>query len=269
MRHHAAGKTHVGLARKTNEDSLLLAPELGLYVVADGLGGHIAGEVASRMVIETMAEYWRRVRHHEAPALQEDLGPDLPKEARHLLNSIAMSNTVVHEAQKRAEYRGMGSTVAAVLVEKDTVWLANVGDSPIYLFDQGRLIRLSEEHSVEAEETNKGMTYGLQIPSPLLKNILTRALGLKPEVQAYIQPVRPEAGDMLLICSDGLTDYVTEKDIQKTLAEEGLDPEQKVARLIDLGLEGGGGDNISVILLVILEEGKWGRFKRRFLTGTR
>lgn len=253
------------MKRKLNEDCLLMGTEVGLYVVADGMGGHTAGEVASRIVVETMADYWHRVRINEPPALLEDSGEDIPEEAKHLVNSISMCNIMIHEAQKRPEYHRMGSTVSAVLVERDCMWSANVGDSPIFIFDQKRLIQISEEHSVEAERKTLGISDPLTASNPLLKNILTRVLGLKRDVKVYLNPIRPEVGDVILICSDGLTNYVSEKNILQVIADPGLKAEQKVELLIEHANQGGGGDNISVILLEVSDEGKWDRFKRKFL----
>lgn len=265
MKVRATGKTHIGMKRKLNEDCLLMGMEVGLYVIADGMGGHTAGEVASRMVIETMADYWRRVRNNEPPTLLEDSGEDIPEEAKHLVNSISMCNIMIHEAQKRPEYHRMGSTVSAVLVEGEYMWSANVGDSPIYLFDQRRLIRISEEHSVEAERKILGISDPLTTSNLSLKNILTRVLGLNPDVKVFINPIRPEAGDVIMICSDGLTNFVSEKIILQVISDSSLGADQKVGRLIEHANLGGGGDNISVILLEVLEEGKWDRFKKKFV----
>ena len=137
MKINSAGKTHVGLKRKLNEDSLLIAPDLGLYVIADGMGGHKAGEVASRMVVETMADYWKKLKAQKPPAFLETIDRDISENARHLINSISLTNIIIHEAQKKPQYHRMGSTVSALLEEKECIWAADVGDSPIYLFSRG------------------------------------------------------------------------------------------------------------------------------------
>lgn len=266
MKVNVVGKTHIGLKRKLNEDSLLVSPELNLYVVADGMGGHTAGEVASRMVVATMADYWSKVKVNKPPALLDAPDKDLPEEATHLVNSISLANIIIHEAQKRPEYHRMGSTVSALLVGKNGMWVANVGDSPVFLFDQRRLIKISEEHSVEAEQKTLGLADSLISTSPLLKNVLTRVLGLNPEVNVYINPIKPDAGDIILICSDGLTNYVSEPHIEKVLNKATLSNEQKANILIELANRAGGGDNISVILVEVEEEGKWKKFKKRFIT---
>lgn len=264
----AAGKTDKGLKRKLNEDSLLLAEDLGLYVIADGMGGHKAGEVASRMVVETIADYWHKVKNNKPPSFLETFSHNISENARHLVNSISLSNIIVHEAQKRPEYHRMGTTVSALLVEKNCIWAGNVGDSPVFLFDHGRLIMVSEEHSVEAEKQKLGRGDSLSSTSPFLKNILTRVLGLNEKVNVYITPIRPEKGDIILMCSDGLTNFVSVPLIKSTLSDASLSLEQKVDTLIVKANEGGGGDNISVVLLEVVQEGKWQKIKKRFLSKT-
>ena len=133
MEINAAGNSHVGLKRKINEDAYLIRADLGIYIVADGMGGHVAGEVASKMIVETMNDYWVGMKTGNKPAFIELINENLPERAGHLVNSIHMANVVVHEAQKKPQYLHMGSTVSAVLSEKNRLWIANVGDSPVYL----------------------------------------------------------------------------------------------------------------------------------------
>ena len=262
----AAGKTDKGLKRKLNEDSLLMAEDMGLFVIADGMGGHKAGEVASRMVVETMSDYWQKVKNNNPPSFLEAIPQDISENAKHLINSISLSNIIVHEAQKRPEYHRMGTTVSALLLEKSVIWAGNVGDSPVFLFDHGRLIMVSEEHSVEAEKRKLGRGDSLSSTSPFLKNILTRVLGLNEKVNVYITPIRPEKGDIIMMCSDGLTNFVSLPSIKSTLSEASLSLEEKVEILIDLANEAGGGDNISVVLLEVIQEGKWQKIRKRFLS---
>ena len=260
-----AGKTHIGMKRRLNEDSFLSSQDLGLYVVADGMGGHKAGEVASKMVIDTITDYWRKVQTGSPPSFLHQIDEDYSKGAKHLINSISFANMIVHEAQKKPKYHRMGSTVSAVLIEKDQAWSANVGDSPVYLFRDGHLDLVSEEHSVEAEQKNMGMIDSMGSTNPLIKNMLTRVLGLKEQVDVYITPMKPEKGDIVVICSDGLTNYLSDKSIRMILDDFSISLERKVDILIDEANLGGGGDNISVILLEVLEEKGWGKFKKRFM----
>ena len=263
MKVKCIGKSHIGMKRKINEDSYLVAPDLGLYVIADGMGGHRAGDVASRLAVDTMADYWRKMQNNEQPSFLQPIGRQVSEGAKHLINSILFANTIIHEAQKKPQYHRMGTTVAALLVEKDCVWPANVGDTLVYLFDNGRLVQISEEHSLEAEQKSMGLTDADTSTNPMMKHMLTRVLGLSERVDVYISPIRPDAGDLVLMCSDGLTNYVSEQSIQAILDDFSISLDRKVDVLIDEANRGGGGDNVSVILLEILEKGKWARFKKK------
>jgi protein phosphatase len=263
MQINAVGRSHKGHKRKINEDSFLVDPALDLYVVADGMGGHKAGEVASRMVVHTMSDYWRNARKGNFPSFLSPIKREISDNAKHLINSIVLCNMLIHEGQKKPQYHRMGSTVSALLADKDVLWLANVGDSPVYLFDHGRLTQVSEEHSVEAEQKSIGWIGHSQQSNPLIKNILTRVLGLTQKVNVFISPIHPKAGDLLLMCTDGLTNYVPEPSIKTILHDFSMSIERKVDVLIDEANHRGGGDDITVILLEIIKEGTWGKFKRK------
>ena len=264
MKIEAVGKSDKGLKRKINEDSFLVDPALDLYAVADGMGGHKAGEVASRIVVNTLSDYWRKVRSGNFPVFLSPVSRDISDNAKHLINSIVLCNMLIHEGQKKPQYHRMGSTVSALLVDKDLLWVANVGDSPVYLFDHGRLIQVSEEHSMEAEQKSIGLIGEADEGNPLIKNILTRALGLTQMVNVFASPIRPEPGDLLLMCTDGLTNYVPLPSIKTILDDFSMSLERKTEVLIDEANRGGGGDNITVVLLEVVKEGAWGRLKRTF-----
>jgi len=263
MQIKAVGKSDKGLKRKINEDSFLVDSALGLYLVADGMGGHKAGEVASRMVVHTMSDYWRKLRSGNFPRFLSPINRDVSDNAKHLINSIVLCNMLIHEGQKKPQYHRMGSTVSALLVDKDVLWVANVGDSPVYLFDHGRLIQVSEEHSMEAEQKSIGLISESEKSNPLIKNILTRVLGLTQKVNVFVSPIRPEAGDLLLMCTDGLTNYVPQPSIKTILDDFSISIERKAEVLIDEAIRGGGGDNVTVILLEVTKEGAWGKLKRK------
>ena len=264
MKIQAVGKSDKGLKRKINEDSFLVEAALDLYAVADGMGGHKAGEVASRMVVDTLSEYWRKMRNGNFPSFLLPIDREISGLAKHLINSIVLCNMLIHEGQKKPEYHRMGATVSTLLVEGDTLWVANVGDSPVYLFDHGRLIQISEEHSMEAEQKSLGLIEHSEQSNPLIKNILTRVLGLTEKVDVFISPIRPEAGDVVLMCSDGLTNFVPQPSIKTILNDFSISLERKVDVLIDEANRAGGGDNITVILLEVAKEGAWSKFKRKF-----
>jgi len=263
MNARSAGKTDIGLKRKVNEDSFLIASDLGLHLMADGMGGHKAGEVASRMVVDILQDYWRKVRKGVPPPFLKPIELDLPQVARHLVNSISMANSLVYEAQKRPEYERMGSTITALLMDEDCFWVANVGDSRLYLYDRGRLIQITEDHSLAAEQASLGLLDPGKLSSSFHRNVLTRVLGLEEGVDVFITSIKPEVGDVILMCTDGLTNYVTEQVIRTVLDDFSISLERKVDVLIEEAKRGGGGDNISVILLEIEKKGVWEGLKKK------
>ncbi|RPI70352.1 MAG: serine/threonine-protein phosphatase, partial [Desulfobacteraceae bacterium] len=230
--------------------------------------GHRGGEVASRMVVETMAHYWTGLQNNRPQPFLETIDRDVSQKAKHLINSIILSNMVIHEAQKNSQYHRMGSTISALLLDEDCIWAANVGDSPVFIFDNGRLVLISEEHSIEGEQKSRGITDMMGETNPMLKNILTRALGLSPTVEVYVHPIRPDAGDIMMICSDGLTNYISKQAIRLILSDRTVPLEKRAEILVEEANRSGGGDNISVILLEVLEVKNgnfWQRFKKDFL----
>ena len=263
MRLEAIGKSHIGLVRKLNEDSYFVSSQLGLFVVADGMGGHKAGEVASRLAVDAMKNYWQKIAEKKPPDFLRDIEMDVSQNARHLVNSINFANSLVFEAQKKTDYHNMGTTISAVLSDQGNLWCANVGDSPVLLYKNGDIITVSEEHSVAAEQRSLGLSVPDKVLNNVAKNTLTRALGLDENVSAFLTQINVDAGDIVVICSDGLTNYLPEKAIGAILSDPARSIEQKAEVLIDEANRGGGRDNITVILIKIMEEGKWEKIKNR------
>ena len=245
----SAGITDRGKKRKGNEDSLCLEDSMGLYVVADGLGGHLAGEVASKMVVDTMGDY---VKSCQEKADDEDpicCNEDLSKEANRLLSSIQLSNKVVHQAARDNNlYRGMGSTVSAVYFTEGTFIAANVGDSPIYLIRDGNIKLVSVPHTVIAEQTaldpENAEKLGMEF-----RHVLTRAMGTEEFVKADIYEIQCFRDDILVISSDGLSDKASPEEIQQLVDDNGSDAACR--RLVDLANDRGGDDNITAIVLKV------------------
>ncbi len=161
----------------------------------------------------------------------------------------------------------MGSTVCAVLKDNDTLWVANVGDSPVYLHKPGHMELISEEHSVLAEQKSRVLYESFGSGEPMMKNMLTRAIGLNDTVDVFLTRLQPGHDHTVLLCSDGLTNYLSIGAIGAVLDDFSMSLENKVNVLIDEANKGGGGDNITVILLRILDHGKWTGFKNRFKKG--
>ncbi|NLA74838.1 MAG: serine/threonine-protein phosphatase [Deltaproteobacteria bacterium] len=264
MKLKVASGTDTGLKRKINEDAYLVREDLGLFIVADGMGGHRAGEVASRMVVDTISECWTRLKTKSEPFLIRPVLKNISEKAKNLVNFVYIANKVVHEAQKNPEYFQMGSTVSVIATEKEIMWLVNVGDSPVYQLSNGRMTLISEVHSIAAEQRRMGIDNSFGSSNPLMKNILTRVIGINDTVDVYVKKIVPEAGDMILICSDGLVNYLPEKAIRSILANLTISLEEKVKALIDEANNGGGGDNITVILIEILKEIIFKKFLNKF-----
>ena len=243
----SAGITDVGRKRKGNEDSLLLDDDLGLYIVADGMGGRLAGEVASKLVVDTIREYMKRFKEDEEVEELIDSDETLSNEANRLLSGINLASREVYQISKNNEsYRGMGSTVSVVYFIDETFIVANVGDSPIYLLRDGRIELLSVTHNVMAEQAaiNPEMIEQL---GERFKHMLTRAMGVEETVKADICEIQYFNGDILTIASDGLSDKVSADEILDVVKNER--PAKACQTLVDLANERGGDDNITVNVL--------------------
>jgi len=245
----SAGITDIGKKRKINEDSMFLDDKLGLYLVADGMGGHRAGEVASNIVVETISDYIKKLS--EDDDTQEFNIPDetLSREANHLISAISLSNRIAYQVSSRNEaYRGMGSTLSAVYFNKDIFIAANVGDSPIYLVHNGDIELISVPHTVIAELESAGSGSSRQL-GPEYYNMLTRAVGTDKTVKPDICEIPCFKNDVIVICSDGFSGNVTPNEILDAVANKSS--ETACRYLIDIANERGGNDNISVIIIRI------------------
>ncbi|MBT8366666.1 MAG: protein phosphatase 2C domain-containing protein, partial [Deltaproteobacteria bacterium] len=211
----SAGITDIGKKRQGNEDALFFDDALGLYVVADGMGGHRAGEIASKLVVDTISEYILQSRNNGDPAEKNNSDKTLSLEANRLLCGIQLSNKVVHNASLENDAcRGMGSTVSAVYFANGTLIAANVGDSPIYLIRDGKIKLLSVLHTVLAEQAalnpENAQKLGMEF-----KHVLTRAMGTEDSVKADIYEIQCFKDDILVISSDGLSDKASPEEIMK------------------------------------------------------
>jgi protein phosphatase len=245
----SAGLSDTGKRRKDNEDTLLVDDGLGLYIVADGMGGHRAGEVASRLVVDSLRDHIKRWRDGEAPTETGPADTTLSAGANQVLAGILLSNRVVHDAAYGTlDFRGMGATVAVLFFDDRTLVAANVGDSPIFLVHNGRLERLSVPHTVAAESEAENL-FGVGQLGADFSHVLTRAMGVKATVEANICEVPCFTGDIFVVCSDGLTDMVATEEILGSVTRH--PPAEACRKLVDLANDRGGTDNISVIVLRI------------------
>jgi protein phosphatase len=242
MRIESAGKTDVGLVREKNEDSMLIEPGLGLYVVCDGMGGHVGGQVASQLAVATLAEVIR----HKNPAPRES-EPDI------LVTAIRCSNSAVFsKAKAEPSLHNMGTTVVAIRQEDDLLHLCHVGDSRIYRLRQGKLDQVTRDHSlINLYQDNPELAARFGPPN---SNVIVRAVGLRDQVDVDHRVIAMEPGDMFLLCCDGLTDMVDDWMLQEILSDGTQGSlEECVEALVRAALSNGGVDNTTVITLRITE----------------
>jgi len=250
MRYIAAAKTDVGRKRQGNEDRFCLAPELGLYVVADGMGGHAAGEVASRLAVETIREWVGKYMSGGDTAIVGPAAVSGSPEASVLVSSIRLANRVIFDsATDRREYTGMGTTVVAVLARGDRVVLAHVGDSRIYRIRGGRILQVSRDHSFVQQQMDYGVISAAEAQQSQYRHMITRALGLKDSVEVDLSEQPAREGDILLLCSDGLSDLLDDDEILADVQEHAADLDRACQALVDRANSKGGDDNITVLMI--------------------
>ena len=244
----SAGLTDVGRKRNHNEDSFLIDEELQLFVVADGMGGHAGGGTASRIAVETIDRELRKSREgkdgpfaSEAP-LQDSPVPEVLRAA---VEKACMS--IFTAAQEDSRLAGMGTTVISLLVHKDHALFAHVGDSRAYLLRGDLIQQISEDHSLVNEQIKAGMITPEEAKHSRYKNIITRSVGFEEEVQVDVMGLVAEPNDTFILCCDGLSNLVEDKELLDLVRRHKLEDVPKA--MVDLANERGGDDNITVIVV--------------------
>ena len=238
------GLTDEGLVRDHNEDFISCLPESGLVILADGMGGHNAGEVASELAVSSVKE-----------ALEEVLSPDIQdtcdidfKDAVH--ESVIYANDEINlHAKTHPECKGMGTTIVLALFQNDKVILASVGDSRIYRFRKGELKQVTTDHSLVQEMIDNGYMSEEEAMNSTNRNLITRALGISEDVKVDVVQKDVELDDIYLLCSDGLSDMINDELIFSTLVKTRQDLKRASEELVHQAKEHGGHDNVSVILV--------------------
>lgn len=247
----AFGLTDVGRKRKHNEDAYLLDAERGLFVVADGMGGHAAGEVASRLTVESIQEFIAGTEDDHDNTWPFGYNNRYSVDGNRLSTAVERANEKVMRAVvNRPELKGMGTTVVAALFDEKRATLVHVGDSRAYLYRDSELRRLTDDHSWVQEQVNAGILSEEEARSHPLKNVVTRALGGGAHVAVDLIEIPVGDGDRFLLCSDGLTGMVSDDEITEALSSS-RSLEQIVRGLIDLANERGGVDNITAITVEV------------------
>ncbi|MGA7613993.1 MAG: Stp1/IreP family PP2C-type Ser/Thr phosphatase [Thermoanaerobaculia bacterium] len=248
MQIKAFGLTDVGRQRQHNEDAFLIDTEANLYLVADGMGGHAAGEIASRIAVDTIAEFIDHTEEDDGtwPHAYDE---HYKRSTNRLTAALKMANTRVLDAMRKdSRLRGMGTTVVASLIEGDVISVAHVGDSRAYLVRGGQLRRITNDHSWVFEQVQAGMMTETEAERHPLRNVITRALGGALTVVPDASEITCEAGDSYLLCSDGLTGMVPEESIFRIVTES-EDVEEACRTLVATANERGGYDNVTAILI--------------------
>ena len=255
MRAIAAGRTDVGLQRDHNEDSFLLMPDYSLFVVADGMGGHRAGDVASRLAIEAIAEYFRSIGNEEV-TWPLPFDGRLSEDENHLLVSVRLANRRILERSARSrEFHGMGTTVVGALFNPDQgrMIIAHVGDSRAYRIRDGFITQMTRDHSLFNDYLMAMPDLSEEQRSELPRNVITRALGMQDDVSVDIQPDNVREGDVYVLCSDGLSGMVEDEDIVLA-AGNGEELANICQKLVRTANENGGEDNVTaVVVRVVLD----------------
>ncbi|KAB2954469.1 Stp1/IreP family PP2C-type Ser/Thr phosphatase [Heliorestis acidaminivorans] len=236
-------RTDIGKVRKTNEDSFLTDSNDRIFIVADGMGGHEAGEVASALAVKAIAEYFEK---------QDEASRGI----KALEKACREANSRIYlEAQNNSKWAGMGTTVTALLITDSTLWITHVGDSRAYKYSGGRLYKLTEDHSLVEEMLKDGRISPEEAQAHPQRNIITRALGTKEEIDIDLVEEQWAVEDLMILCTDGLTNLVSEQEIEKILQSLPPYPYQqnlleKIAdRMMELVLERGGHDNVTFLIL--------------------
>ncbi len=233
-------RTDKGRKRESNQDSFLINKELGLYVVADGMGGHSGGEVASAMAVKAVEDFVKS--HHNQGLDARDLISKAYREA---------SNSIYDRAARDSKLMGMGTTMVLVYFKDDSAYIANVGDSRVYLFRKPQIWQITEDHSLMNEQLRAGIITEDQIKTFANKNVITRSVGYERDVHVDIFERPTQAGDEFLLCSDGLTGMVDDQLIAELFTRN--QAEQVTTSCIDKALENGGDDNVTVMHLQVRE----------------
>lgn len=232
-----SGRTDVGCAREHNEDQIAWDASAGLALLADGMGGHNAGEVASALAISVLHPLLRDL---PADTLEQEVG---------MQNAVADANTeILHKAASDVVFNGMGTTLALVLFRDNGVMVGHVGDSRVYRLRDGRLQQLTADHSLLQELVAGGFMTAEEARLAVNKNVITRALGIEPTVDVEVHHHEIQAGDLYLLCSDGLNDMVTDNTIAQLLLDYKDNLDAAADALVTEANRCGGNDNISVIL---------------------
>jgi len=247
MRVRFSGDTNVGMKRDHNEDSYYLPESERLAIVADGMGGHASGEVASRMAVETIVGFFRETQDEQELTWPFKVDRGNRHDINRMVTAIKLANLKIHqEAQRNPACQGMGTTVVSTLFLNDALIVGHVGDSRLYRYREGMFDQMTEDHSLLNDYIKMKHLSPEEIAAFPHKNVIVRALGMKASVQVDVIVDAPRLGDVYLLCSDGLSGMVPDGEIAAMMASE-QDLDRVCDRLISTANGNGGLDNVTVV----------------------
>lgn len=239
----ASGTTHVGMKRSENQDNLLVAPELNLFVVADGMGGHKGGETASALAIKTINDYFVTVAE-----AGRNVSP-----AEKLIEAIEAANTAIQaHGREEPSLAGMGTTTTALYLTNGQLYLGQVGDSRAYLVHPRRIWQLTRDHSLVQEKLRAGLITRAQLKTDRMKNVITRSVGFENDVDVDLYHMQTHTGDVIVLCSDGLSGMVEDNQILSIIEEcvfAKNDVQAAARKLVEAANSNGGDDNVTAIVV--------------------
>ena len=245
-----ATATHPGMVRSHNEDSIAADAQIGLAVLADGMGGYNAGEIASGIAVELIrTEMTKALAERDADGLDGSAAERLIEE-----HGARANSAIFRAAQDHPQYAGMGTTLVIALWHDNRMSVGHIGDSRLYRLRGATLEQITRDHSLLQEQIDSGMITREQARHSQNKNLVTRAVGIDPHVDTEVHTYTVQPGDVYLLCSDGLSDMVTEEDIQTTLSSLQANLPLAAQQLVQQAIDNGGRDNVSVILVRVAKE---------------
>jgi PPM family protein phosphatase len=248
LRIEVAGETNVGMKRNHNEDNFSIYEESGLYIVADGMGGHASGEVASKMAVDALKDFFKATSEDPERTWPYKMDRAKGYEENRLITGIKLANLRIYEsAQRDAKQRGMGTTLVSLFAVEDGVYVGHVGDSRVYRVRDGKIELLTEDHSLLNDYIKMKRLTPEEIANFPHKNVIVRALGMKDTVKVDTHYEKPQEKDVYLLCSDGLSGPVTDEEMCEICLEH-TDLKAAASALIAKANKNGGPDNITVIL---------------------
>ena len=249
MRIRYAGNTNVGMKRTANEDSLYLIPSQNLYMVADGMGGHASGEVASQLAVETVAKFYQETAEDEEITWPFKMDKDKEYQENRLITGVKLANRQIFEsAAEQPRLKGMGTTIVLTHFSNGGVYVVHVGDSRVYRVRGSQLTQVTEDHSLLNDYIKMKELTAEEIENFPHKNVIVRALGMKETVQVDSMFEIPQNRDIYLLCSDGLSGMIDDDTILQTVVEFREDLEACCNKLIERANANGGTDNVTVVL---------------------